>query len=275
MAKKRIILLADRTNKSIALIAASLETHLVDVVEFVGDDLQTQCDGAIAIGGDGTLIQYGPLLAKANIPLIGVNSGRLGFLATFDAESLIEHRQRVFSDTAELISVMLLEICVDGEEPMIAMNEAMIAAGHPFRILEFDLAINAIDAPTFRGDGMIVSTPIGSTAHNVSAGGPIVDPTSKVIVFTPVVAHSLAVRPVVLANDAFVKITLRKANEGTSLIIDGQVKCHIKEGSQITAKQADDTLSIVLNPSNTFWNTLVDKLHWAAPPELTEKTDSL
>ncbi|MBC8203491.1 MAG: NAD(+)/NADH kinase [Planctomycetes bacterium] len=275
MAKKRIILLADRTNESIASIADLLVTHLVDVVEFVGDDLQTPCDGAIAIGGDGTLIHYGPLLAKLNIPLIGVNSGRLGFLATFDAESLIDYRNEVFSDSAKLTSVMLLEICVDGGEPMIAMNEAMIAAGHPFRILEFDLSINDIDAPTFRGDGMIVSTPIGSTAHNVSAGGPIVDPASSVIVFTPVAAHSLAVRPVVLAHDATIKITLRKANEGTSLIVDGQVKCHIKEGTQITAKQASDALSIVLNPSNTYWNTLVDKLHWAAPPELIEKTDSL
>ena len=169
---------------------------------------------------------------------------------------------------------MLLEISVDGEEPMVAMNEAMIAAGHPFRILEFDLSINGVDAPTLRGDGMIVSTPIGSTAHNVSAGGPIVDPTSQVIVFTPVAAHSLAVRPVVLANNASIKITLRKANEGTSLIVDGQVKCHIKEGTQITAKQASETLSIVLNPSNTYWSTLVDKLHWAAPTELREKNNS-
>ena len=274
MAKKRIILLADRTNETIASIADSLETQLTDVVEYVGDDLHTPCDGAIAIGGDGTLIHYGPLLAKENIPLIGVNSGRLGFLATFDVDSLIQHRNEVFSDTAKSISVILLEISVDGEEPMVAMNEAMIAAGHPFRILEFDLSINGIDAPTFRGDGMIVSTPIGSTAHNVSAGGPIVDPTSRVIVFTPVAAHSLAVRPVVLADDASIKVTLCKANEGTSLIIDGQVKCHIKEGTKITTKRASDTLSIVLNPSNTYWNTLVDKLHWA-PPELIEITDSL
>ncbi|HJN71517.1 MAG: NAD(+)/NADH kinase [Phycisphaerae bacterium] len=275
MAKKRVILLADRTNDSIASISTSLETHLSEVVEFVGSDLQTPCDAAIAIGGDGTLIHYGPLLAKANIPLIGVNSGRLGFLATFDAASLIEHQNVVFSDAATVISVLLLEISVDGGKPMVAMNEAMIAAGHPFRILEFDLSINGIDAPTLRGDGMIVSTPIGSTAHNVSVGGPIVDPTSKVIVFTPVATHSLAVRPVILANDASIKITLRKANEGTSLIIDGQVKCHIKEGTQITAKEGSDSLRIVLNPSNTYWNTLVDKLHWGAPPELIEKNDSL
>jgi len=267
MAKKRVILLAESTN---ATLATELKTHLSDVVDFVGDDLQTPCDAAIAIGGDGTLIHYGPMLAKANIPLVGVNSGRLGFLATFDVSSLIEQRMEVFSDRSQSISVMMLQISVDGEEPIIAMNEAMIAAGHPFRILELGLSINDVDAPTLRGDGMIISTPVGSTAHNVSIGGPIVDPTSQVIVLTPVAAHSLAVRPIVLSSDVTVKVTLHKANEGTSLVVDGQVKCVLKEGTQITAKRASDTLSIVLNPANTYWNTLVDKLHWAAPTELRE-----
>lgn len=272
MAKKRVILLADHTNAS---IATELETHLCDVVDFVGDDLQTPCDSAIAVGGDGTMIHYGPLLAKANIPLIGVNSGRLGFLATFDITSLIEHREEVFSERAQMTSVMMLEISVDGAKPIIAMNEAMIAAGHPFRILELDLSINSVDAPTLRGDGILVSTPVGSTAHNVSVGGPIVDPTSQVIVLTPVAAHSLAVRPIVLSSNAIVKVTVNKANEGTSLVVDGQVKCILKAGSQIVVKQATKMLSIVVNPSNTYWNTLVDKLHWANPTELIEKTDSL
>ena len=271
MARKRVILLADRSNEYIASIASELELRLSDVVEFVGDGLHIPCDVAIAIGGDGTLIHYGPLLANAGIPLIGVNSGRLGFLATFDAESLIEHRIQVFSDQTKFVSVLMLEISINGAPPIIAMNEAMIAAGHPFRILELDLAINGVDTPPLRGDGIIISTPVGSTAHNVSVGGPIVDPTSQVFVLTPVAAHSLAVRPIVLSSHASVKVTIAKANNGTSLIIDGQVTCVLKEGDQILAKRANDTLSIVLNPTNTFWNTLVDKLHWAAPLELIEK----
>ena len=273
MARKRVILLADRSNEYIASIASELELRLSDVVEFVGDGLHVPCDVAIAIGGDGTLIHYGPLLANAGIPLIGVNSGRLGFLATFDAESLIEHRIQVFSDQTKFVSVLMLEISINGAPPIIAMNEAMIAAGHPFRILELDLAINGVDTPPLRGDGIIISTPVGSTAHNVSVGGPIVDPTSQVFVLTPVAAHSLAVRPIVLSSHTSVKVTIAKVNNGTSLIIDGQVTCVLKEGDQILAKRANDTLSIVLNPTNTFWNTLVDKLHWAAPLELIEKND--
>ena len=268
MAKKRVTLLSDSANAS---IATELTSNLSDVVEIVGDDLQTSSDCAIAIGGDGTMIHYGPLLANANIPLIGVNSGRLGFLATFDTASLIEHRDIVFSDRAILTNVMMLEISVDGGEPIFAMNVAMIGAGHPFRILELGLSINGIDAPTLRGDGILVSTPVGSTAHNVSVGGPLVDPTSQVIVLTPVAAHSLAVRPIVLASDTSVKVTIHKANAGTSLVVDGQVKCVLKEGAQIVTKRAKQMLSIVVNPSNTYWNTLVDKLHWANPTELIEK----
>ena len=187
MAKNRVILLADRTDPSIDAIAAEIETSLLDVVDIVGDDLQDNldCDAAIAIGGDGTLIHYGPLLAKAGIPLIGINSGYLGFLATFDTASLIEHRAVVFSNDATSISAIMLEVSVNGNPPILAMNEAMIAAGQPFRILELDLSINSVAAPALRGDGIIVSTPIGSTAHNVSVGGPIVDPTSQVFVLTP------------------------------------------------------------------------------------------
>ena len=276
MANKRVILLADRTNASIDAIAAELETRLCDVVDIVGNALEDNldCDAAIAVGGDGTLIHYGPLLAKAGIPLVGVNSGRLGFIATFDADSLIAQRTEVFSDSAASLSVIMLEVSVDGAAPMIAMNEAMVSAGQPFKMLELDLSISSVCAPRLHGDGIIISTPVGSTAHNVSVGGPIVDPTSNVFVLTPVAAHSLAVRPIVLAGDATVKVTLNKANEGTSLVIDGQVRCNLKEGSSIVIEQARDTLSIVLNPSNTYWNTLVDKLHWAAPPELVEKIDS-
>ncbi|MDP7008396.1 MAG: NAD(+)/NADH kinase [Phycisphaerales bacterium] len=272
MAKKRVILLADRSITTIDQIAQKLNQELAEVVEFVGDDLQTPCDLAIAIGGDGTLIHYGPLLASAGIPLIGVNSGRLGFLATFDADSLIEQRDAVFSEAYRSISITLLEICVGGGEPIVAMNEAMIASGPPFQIIELDLSINGVEAPILRGDGIIIATPTGSTAHNVSVGGPIVDPSSEVIVLTPVAAHSLAVRPIVVANDTTVQVTVRKANEGTSLVIDGTVASVLHEGTTLVVTRSKNNLSMLLNPTNTYWNTLVDKLHWAAPLELAEKT---
>ena len=191
MAPCPVILLADRSIPNVATIAKNLEEGLADVVEFLSEDADPSSIAlAIAIGGDGTLISQGRNLAEKNIPLIGVNSGRLGFLAKFDTKSLIEHRKSIFASDTPTMEVMLLEVRVDDQEPVVAMNEAMIAAGNPFRILELGLSINNVPAPTLRCDGMILSTPIGSTAHNASVGGPLVDPSAKAFVLTPLAAHS-------------------------------------------------------------------------------------
>jgi NAD+ kinase len=268
MARCQVILLADQSRPNVGEIAAQLKEGLADVVEFLPEE-ENQLEHAtlaIAIGGDGTLINHGRALSGSSVPMIGVNSGQLGFLAKFDATSLIEHRNSIFSGNTPTMEVMLLEVLVDGNEPAIAMNEAMIAAGNPFRILELGLSINGVPAPTLRGDGVIVSTPIGSTAHNASVGGPIVDPSAQAFVFTPLAAHSLAVRPIVLDAHNCVTVELLQANSGTSLVIDGIVHSILQEGMKMTVKRSSKTLSIVLNPSVTYWNTLVDKLHWAAPP---------
>ncbi len=268
MARCQVILLADRSRSNVEKIATQLEEGLSDVVDFLPyeKELHKEASLAIAIGGDGTLINHGRVLAGSDIPLIGVNSGKLGFLAKFDAASLIEHKKTIFSGTAPTMEVMLLEVSVDGGSPVIAMNEAMIAAGNPFRILELGLSINGIPAPTLRGDGIIVSTPIGSTAHNASVGGPIVDPSAQAFVLTPLAAHSLAVRPIVLDSHNIVTVELLQANEGTSLVVDGIVQNSLRNGMKMTVRRSSKALSIVLNPSGTYWNALVDKLHWAAPP---------
>jgi NAD+ kinase len=270
MALRKITLLADRAQHGVDAIACALEEGLRDVVEFLpeqSDDVEV----AIAIGGDGTLIKHGRTLAKQGIPLVGVNNGRLGFLARFDVTSLIKHQREVFSKTPNVLNAMLLAVTVDDNPPTIAINEAMVAAGPPFRILELGLTINGVPAPTLRGDGIIVSTPTGSTAHNVSVGGPLVDPSANAFIMTPIAAHSLAVRPIVLDGKATIAVTVQQANAGTSLVIDGQVHCTMQKGMKMHVQQSPHFLPIVLNPERSYWNTLVDKLHWAAPPELQEK----
>jgi NAD+ kinase len=272
MALRRIYLLADRTQKDVHAIACALEDGLKDVIEIIPEDV-AGAELAIAIGGDGTLIKHGRILAQKGIPIVGVNSGRLGFLARFNVDSLIKHKDAVFCNTPKILQAMLLDVTVDCGAPTIAMNEAMIAAGPPFRILELELSIDGDPAPTLRGDGVIVATPTGSTAHNASVGGPIVDPTTNAFIVTPIAAHSLAVRPIVLDGKANIVIEVLKANEGTSLVIDGQVHCIMQKGMKMQVQQSKHALSIVLNPACSYWNALVDKLHWAAPPELQEKSN--
>ncbi len=262
-----VLLLADRSLPNVDNIANDVTEGLSDIVEFLPEGTKPEDAAiAIAIGGDGTLIKHGRDLAKHKTPLIGVNSGRLGFLAKFDADSLIEQRHSIFAADTPSMEVMLLEVQVDGQEPVVAMNEVMIAAGNPFRILELGLSINNVPAPSLRCDGIILSTPIGSTAHNASVGGPIVDPSAKAFVLTPLAAHSLAVRPIVLDFHNNVTVKMKQANEGTSLVVDGEVRCTLRENMTIQVQKSPHTLSIVLNPTVTYWNALVDKLHWAAPP---------
>jgi len=272
MALCPVILLADRSDPHVDAVACLLETALADVVTFLPQDSK-DATFALAIGGDGTMITHGRTLASSNTPLIGVNSGRLGFLAKFDAESLIAQRDVVFSDNHTTIDIMLLDIAVDDASPVVAMNEALIAAGPPFQILELGLSIDDVPAPTLRCDGIIVSTPSGSTAHNASVGGPIVDPSSNSFVLTPLAAHSLAVRPIVLDGKAKISVEILQANEGTSLVIDGKVQCTLKEGMKLHVQRSSHTLSVVLNPSCSYWNALVDKLHWAAQPAFQNNTD--
>ena len=259
-----VILLADRSQSHIDEIASTLERGLSDCVEWI--DEMSAASMAVAIGGDGTLIHHGRQCAQVNVPLVGVNSGRLGFLAKFNAKTLIEHRAVVFTSSPNMIQSLLIEVQVNDEPPQIAMNETVIAAGHPFRILELGVAINGNPAPHIRADGIILSTPLGSTAHNASAGGPIVDPETNSMVLTPLAAHSLAVRPIVLNGNVDVAIEILQANEGTSLMIDGAVQCPLQTGTRVRVRRSSQALSIVLNPTYTYWNALVDKLHWAALP---------
>ena len=266
MSRCPVILLADCSVPKIANIASQLKDGLGDTVEFLEEAANKKPHMAIAIGGDGTLIKHGRTLAQKGIPLVGVNSGKLGFLAKFDVTSLITQRDSVFVDVAPMVQTKLLQIDIDNHETCIAMNEAMIAAGFPFRLIELGLSINGVPAPSLRGDGIILSSPIGSTAHNASVGGPIVDPSAKVMVLTPLAAHSLAVRPIIMNATADVILEILQVNEGTALIVDGEVKCKLENGMKVRIRQSKHSLSIVLNPTSTYWNTLVDKLHWAAPP---------
>lgn len=285
MERQRVLLLAKHDDAGIAQLLRELCSALTDRIEIVGklppsdeplpSDLNA--DIAIAVGGDGTLISQARRIVDHNIPLIGLNIGRLGFLAEFDLESLIEHAEVVFGPDPPIHEHMLLSVSVlnaDGScaAEQIAMNDGVITAGEPFRVIELDLIINDAAGPSLHGDGMIVATPVGSTAYNVSAGGPIVYPRLEAMTITPLAAHSLAFRPIVLDGSSVVRATLRRANPGTSLVADGQNVCTIREGQTIEFRRYSKKSKLVINPGTTYWRILLDKLRWAAPPNYRDGT---
>ncbi|MCH8825166.1 MAG: NAD(+)/NADH kinase [Planctomycetes bacterium] len=284
MAKPRILLLVDGTRQEVLDVLDEVRSGLSEHAQIVGE-FQTsreplpddvQADLAVVLGGDGTLLSQARRVVDRQLPLVGVNFGRLGFLAEFDWQSLQQHAEVVFGPDPPITEHMILSATVhdaDGKEihSGLAINDCVITAGRPFRMIELGLSIDNSDGPVLRGDGVIVSSPVGSTAYNVSAGGPILDPKLNAIIVTPLGAHSLAFRPFVVCPDTEINIELRRANAGTSLVLDGQVPISIEAGQRITIQQYPCKARFVANPSTTFWEILLEKMRWAAPPTYRDR----
>ncbi len=230
----------------------------------------TDLDLAIVIGGDGTIIRHLRRLGPAGVPVAGVNVGRLGFLAEFDVE-------RLEACIEDLLAGRLPEAehglagwrVTSGGETVaegLAVNDCAIASGPPFRMIELDLDIDGVGGPRLAGDGLVIATPTGSTAYSASAGGPIVHPSVDALVLTPLAAHSLAFRPIVLGGGSRVGITVRRANAGTSLVRDGEVVRPLAEGDRLEVRPRAAGGRLLLDPATSYWTILQDKLNWALPP---------
>jgi len=266
-------------------LCAVIERHgtlvgRVDVAEGCELDLARKADVIAVLGGDGTLLAATRCFFAVEAPLLGINTGRVGFLAAFDAESLEENAPALFGD--EPLSTRTLRMItarVRGprgeEETLHALNELVITAGPPFRMITLDISIDGERGPSVSGDGLILSTPTGSTAYNVSAGGPIVAPDVGGLVLTPIAAHSLSFRPIVLPERARIEVEVGAGNDedgsGTTLVADGQVHRRVRTGDVIELCGGGRAVDFVTDPSVSYWRTLMHKMHWAAPPKGREK----
>ncbi len=259
-----------RVVSSHAMLAGELEADGSPLPDDLNPDL------ALVLGGDGTLLGQARRLIDHDIPLVGVNLGRLGFLAAFDWPALKRQLPIVLGGQAPMVRRMVLAATVlDGGGAVVhqavALNDAVVAAGPPFRMIELHMSIDGEPGPSLTGDGVIVSTPIGSTAYNVSAGGPIVHPAVEAIAITPNAPHSLAFRPIVVSSDSRIEISIIRANAGTSLVLDGQVSFPLVSGHRLIIARDMRTVRFVLNPETTYWQTLLDKMRWAAPPTYRDR----
>lgn len=233
-------------------------------------------DLIVVLGGDGTLLGEGRRFAGSGTPMLGVNVGKLGFLAEFDIDAVSSQAESLFGDgELNTRAVPLLEVDIrnsDGStvQAGCAMNEAVITAGPPYSIIELGIRIDDATGPAVRGDGLIVSTSLGSTAYNVSAGGPIIHPLVDATVITPIAAHSLAFRPIAVPGISTIEIDPIQINErtddGTTLVLDGQIRHRITSDQRVIIKRAERSVELVVNQRGNYWHTLVSKLHWAKQP---------
>lgn len=275
----KALLIANRAKPEAARTADEIRGVIARYAEVIdvdaGDEplpASVAFDLAFVVGGDGTLIGQTRRLVDRGRPIVGINAGRLGFLAEFDAADLGKHAAMVFSADPPTRERMLLSVDVlhsDGRasEHGVAINDAVIAAGAPHRMIEMALTVD--DDPEgveITGDGVIVATPTGSTAYSASAGGPIVHPNVPGITITPICAQSLAFRSVVVSAGETIAISMRRVNEGTCVVLDGQRHIALGRGDSLRMRQHERKALFLANPSNRYWDALRAKMRWAAPP---------
>jgi NAD+ kinase len=283
-ARPRVLLLASRLRPEVSRLIGDLR-HVIEkrakvIAECEPDDKPIgstkDFDLAVVLGGDGTLLSQARRVFNCGLPLVGVNFGRLGFLAEFDAQSLEQHADVVFGPNPPIQEQLILtaEVCEkDGRcvQQDVAINDCVISAGHPFRMIELHLSIDGNLGPSLTGDGVIIATPVGSTAYNVSAGGPIVNPNLDAMIITPIAAHSLAFRPIVVNAESTIEIEILRCNEGTTLVLDGRVTLPLKVGQAVRVKRHAKRARFVTNPSSSYWQILLEKMRWAAPPTYRDR----
>lgn len=228
-------------------------------------------DLVIVLGGDGSILQSARQMGLRQSPVLGINLGNLGFLAALSVDRFCEVWPAVAAGECTVSNHLMLHCSVwQGDQlrgEQIGLNEAAILAGPPYSMLQIDLYVDSILATTYSCDGLIISTPIGSTAHNLSAGGPILHKSLQALVISPISPHTLTMRPVVDAADRVFDLTLRQSHPTISAVVDGRVVCAIGTEDRVRIRRAEPKFQLVNVAGQNDYQTLREKLGWGGSPK--------
>lgn len=283
----RVLILANRSKEPVTAALRDfrpwLEQRATLVGEFDTGKLSKEtvaqlpdADLAVILGGDGTMLAQARLLNDRELPLVGINFGKLGFLAEFSLESFQRHWDAITGEQCRTSKRLMLKVELVNPDGSVAfsavgMNDAVINAGPPFRLVEIGVAFRPPPAEhgaaTILSDGIIVSTPSGSTAYNLAAGGPIVSPGIDGICVAAICPHTLAFRPIVASADCEIELTLRRVNAGSQLVIDGQESKSVQAGQRVVIRRHARTVTLIHNPDYNYWQMLAHKMRWAVAPQ--------
>lgn len=228
-------------------------------------------DLVIVLGGDGAILRACRQMGERQLPVVGVNHGRLGFLADLSPREFQENFGRILRREYQVVNYLMFECRVGTlEEPRIerylGLNEVVISAGSSLRMIDINLAINGEPVTTYSSDGLIVSTPVGSTAHSLSAGGPILRQDLSAFVITPICPHTLTNRPLVDGADCVFRLQVPRAPEGTMLVIDGQIRRSLGAAEFVEVTRAPVNFQMAKVPGSSYYATLHRKLGWGGRP---------
>ncbi len=262
----RLVPLLTAAGHEVVFVAEDLVTspgaHIIPEEDFPG-----AIDIAVVLGGDGTMLRASVLVADAGIPVLGINLGRLGFLTPFDRNAAEEAINQALSGKLSTSERMRLRVTYhprDGEAvTRTALNDAVIHQGAMARLIQLDARLDDALIAHYRADGLIICTPTGSTAYNLAAGGPIIVPEHAGMALTPICAHALTNRPLVVPPDGTISVTLGDDSHGVVMTVDGQWARTFSPGDRVEIT-TDAKPLIAFNSSKNYFDILREKLHWDA-----------
>jgi NAD+ kinase len=231
-------------------------------------DLGERVDLLVVLGGDGTLLAVAREIGSSPVPILGVNLGYLGFLAEVAPEEQLDVLERVLDGHYETVERMRLEVYAEREggelARYLALNDAVITRSELSRMIDLEMLADGAAVTTYHGDGLIVSTPTGSTAYTLSAGGPILLPGSRVFVLTPICPHTLTQRPIVLPESSRLEIRVFPREGFAHLTVDGQTGLPLVSGDRVVVAASDAPVHFVVDPYRSRFDVLRTKLGWGA-----------
>lgn len=236
----------------------------VPLAERVGET-----DVVFSVGGDGTLLGTARRLVGSAAPVIGVNLGKLGFLAEFSAEEVRDYLNGGEAEGWRINPRVMLQVRLNGAgEPTYALNDVVVSQGVVARLVNIAMEVDGAHAIQYRADGLVVSTPVGSTAYALSLGGPIVSQALRAFVITPLAPHSLTNRPIVVEASVEVGFRVESEVNELALVVDGQERIDLRQGDRISITAAPTDLMLISSGRHSFFDILRMKLSWGAPPTL-------
>jgi len=274
---KKILVLGDLSKKKIHDVIFGLkpwlDKHVIAEIIDLSKEKKIEKQGAeiaVVFGGDGAILSTCRGLGGNQIPIIGVHMGRFGFLAELMEKNVCASLEKIFIGNYLIRKRMLLLCRVERGGKIVnestGINDAVISRSSLSRLIAIKLNINGEDVAMYRADGLIISTPLGSTAHSLSAGGPLLTPDLNAFIIVPICPHTLTNRPLVVSGDVKIEMEILSQLSGTGFTVDGQVFTELEMGDKIKVERSEIEVQMIDTGTRTFYGVLREKLNWGGQP---------
>ncbi|MBI4684199.1 MAG: NAD(+)/NADH kinase [Nitrospirae bacterium] len=253
-------------DKGIDVFLDDATASLLNIKGYKREEIPSLADIIIVLGGDGTMLNVARLVCESGIPILGINLGGLGFITEVHKDVLFDAMEKVISGKSSVEERIMLTASVFRKTQKVAeytvLNDVVVNKGALARIIDFETYINKAYVTIFKADGIIVSTPTGSTGYSLSAGGPILYPTLNNLILTPICPHILTNRPIVLPDDVIVEVVLKSQGEDVFLTLDGQVGFSLKKDDIVEIQKSPFKTRLLVPSERDYFHVLRTKLKW-------------